>query len=37
MVFELRSIRLQNWRCYQDEHIEFPRNPDQKKLDSIWK
>jgi DNA sulfur modification protein DndD len=32
MVFELRSIRLQNWRCYQDEHIKFAPNPDQKKI-----
>lgn len=32
MVFELRSIRLQNWRCYQDEHIEFHRNSDNKRI-----
>lgn len=32
MVFELRSIRLQNWRCYQNEHIQFAPNPDQKKI-----
>lgn len=32
MVFELRSIRLKNWRCYQDEHIKFSPNPDQKRI-----
>ncbi|MBD2261078.1 AAA family ATPase [Pseudanabaena sp. FACHB-2040] len=32
MVFELRSIRLQNWRCYQNEHIKFAPNLDQKKI-----
>lgn len=32
MVFELRSIRLQNWRCYQDEYIKFDPNPEKKKI-----
>ena len=32
MVFELRSIRLENWRCYQNEHIQFSANPEGKKI-----
>jgi DNA sulfur modification protein DndD len=32
MVFELRSIRLENWRCYQHEHIKFEPNQDHKKI-----
>lgn len=32
MVFELRSIRLQNWRCYQDEYIKFAPSPEKKKI-----
>lgn len=32
MTFELRSIHLQNWKCYQSEHIKFAPNTGKR----IW-